>query len=234
MRKLLPWIIGVDLLILAGIAVWFFAPAEKAYVVPEDFPALTPDEAGPEPAPSGSATEVATFGNGCFWCTEAVFQQYKGVLKVESGYTGGQVKNPTYKEVCTGGTGHAEVVQITFDPKVISFVNLLEVFWRSHDPTTLNRQGNDVGTQYRSAVFYHSERQRELAEKFKAKIDAARVLDKPVVTEITPAGEFYPAEAYHQDYFDNNTRAPYCRMIIRPKLDKLKSVLPGQLKNPGA
>ena len=194
--------------------------------VSENFPALGIDEA----ADAAGGPQLATFGNGCFWCTEAVFQQMKGVEKVVSGYTGGAVKNPTYRQVCDGTTGHAEVIQITFDPKVVSYAALLEVFWRTHDPTTRNRQGNDVGTQYRSAIFTHNERQRELAEAYKAKIDAAGVFSKPVVTEIVPAVEFYPAEDYHQNYFAENGRQPYCRAVIVPKIDKLKKVFADKLK----
>ena len=148
----------------------------EGFTVPENFPVLEPAEIGPEPSatPAGE-TELATFGSGCFWCTEAVFQQMKGVRKVQSGYSGGSVRHPTYEQVCTGTTGHAEVVQVTFDPKVISYPELLEVFWRSHDPTTLNRQGHDTGTQYRSVIFYHTKRQQELAERYKRKIDAAGI-----------------------------------------------------------
>jgi len=164
--------------------------------------------------------EKATFGNGCFWCTEAIFQNLKGVEKVESGYTGGKVKNPTYKEVCSGLTGHAEVIQITFDPKVISFEELLEVFWNTHDPTTLNRQGNDVGTQYRSAIFYHTEEQKDLAEKYKAQLDQSNTWSDPVVTEISSIGVFYPAEDYHQNYFKLNGSQPYCSFVVRPKVEK--------------
>ena len=164
--------------------------------------------------------EKATFGNGCFWCTEALFQNLKGVEKVESGYTGGKVKNPTYKEVCSGLTGHAEVIQITFDPKVISFEELLEVFWNTHDPTTLNRQGNDVGTQYRSAIFYHTEEQKDLAEKYKAQLDQSNTWSDPVVTEISSIGVFYPAEDYHQNYFKLNGSQPYCSFVVRPKVEK--------------
>lgn len=197
--------------------------------MPENFPALDPTEVGPEPAPAGE-TEVATFGSGCFWCTEAVFQQIKGVIKVESGYSGGHVKNPSYEAVCSGLTGHAEVVQVTFDPKQITFAELLEVFWRSHDPTTLNRQGNDRGTQYRSAVFYHSERQKALSERYKQKIDEAAVFRSPVVTEITPFEAFYPAEEDHQNFYRNNPRQGYCRAIIGPKVEKLKKVFADKLK----
>ena len=164
--------------------------------------------------------EKATFGNGCFWCTEAIFQNLKGVVKVESGYTGGKVKKPTYKEVCSGLTGHAEVIQITFDSKVISFEELLEVFWNTHDPTTLNRQGNDVGTQYRSAVFYHNDEQRELAEKYKVQLDQSDAWSDPIVTEISSIELYYPAEDYHQNYFKLNGNQPYCSFVIRPKVEK--------------
>lgn len=164
--------------------------------------------------------EKATFGNGCFWCTEAIFQNLKGVEKVESGYTGGKVKNPTYKEVCSGLTGHAEVIQITFDSNVISYTELLEVFWSTHDPTTLNRQGNDVGTQYRSAIFYHNDQQKELAEKYKVQLDLSNTWSDPVVTEISLIGVFYPAEDYHQNYFKLNGSQPYCSFVVRPKVEK--------------
>ncbi|MEN7547327.1 peptide-methionine (S)-S-oxide reductase MsrA [Rapidithrix thailandica] len=174
--------------------------------------------------------ELATFGAGCFWCVEAVFQNLKGVEKVESGYSGGHVKNPTYKEVCNGTTGHAEVCQLTYNPDVISFEELLEVFWQTHDPTTLNRQGNDVGTQYRSAVFYHNEEQKDLAEKYKKALNDENAFGKPVVTEVSPFDTFYKAEDYHQNYYDNNSFAPYCMMVIRPKLDKFKKVFKDKLK----
>ncbi|HMP03922.1 MAG TPA: peptide-methionine (S)-S-oxide reductase MsrA [Gemmatales bacterium] len=187
----------------------------------------TPKAAPPRPEVE---LEVATFGNGCFWCTEAVFQQLKGVVRVESGYSGGQVKNPTYKQVCTGLTGHAECIRIQFNPKVITYAELLEVFWQTHDPTTLNRQGADVGTQYRSVVFFHNDEQRRLAEGYKEKLDAAKVYRGPIVTEIVPAVEFYKAENYHQNYFKLNGRAPYCQMVIQPKIDKLKKVFADKLK----
>ena len=159
-----------------------------------------------------------------------MFQQLKGVSKVVSGYSGGQVPNPTYKQVCTGTTGHAEVIQVTFDPAVISYPELLEVFWRSHDPTTLNRQGNDVGPQYRSVIFTHSDRQKQLADIYKRKIEAAEVFSKPVVTEIVPFTAFYPAEAYHQNYYAENCQQPYCQDVIRPKVDKLRAVFRDKLK----
>lgn len=173
----------------------------------------------------------ATFGSGCFWCTEAVFQELKGVSAVQSGYTGGDVKDPTYEQVCTGTTGHAEVIQVTFDPEVISFKELLEVFWKLHDPTTLNRQGNDVGTQYRSAIFYHDDEQRKLAEEYKKKLDESGAFKAPIVTEITELGDFYPAEDYHQNYFRENPRQGYCAFVIRPKVDKVHEVFADKLKS---
>jgi len=174
--------------------------------------------------------KTATFGNGCFWCTEAVFQRLKGVKSVVSGYMGGQTKNPTYQEICTGQTGHAEVIQVTYDPKIISFAELLEVFWKTHDPTTLNRQGNDVGTQYRSVVFFHDSEQQKSAQEYKNKLDKAGAFSKPIVTEITSASTFYPAEDYHQNYFNLNGKQPYCSYVIQPKLDKFKEVFKDKLK----
>jgi peptide-methionine (S)-S-oxide reductase len=192
----------------------------------------TPDSVEIETSAQASAneTEKATFGSGCFWCAEALFQQLKGVQTVISGYSGGSVENPTYKEICTGMTGHAEVIQVTFDPKIVSYQELLEVFWRTHDPTTLNRQGNDVGTQYRSVIFYHTDRQRQLAERYREKIDAAHVFSKPLLTEIALFTIFYPAEDYHQNYYFNHAQQPYCRSIIGPKLDKLRNVFQDKLK----
>jgi peptide-methionine (S)-S-oxide reductase len=170
------------------------------------------------PAPSTNLAK-ATIGGGCFWCTEAVFETEPGVKSVVSGYAGGQVKNPTYDQVCDGTTGHAEVIQVEFDPAVVPYERILELFWEAHDPTTLNRQGADVGTQYRSIILVHDEAQRAAAEKSKAA--AAADFAKPIVTEIAPMGDFYPAEAYHQDYFRRNGSAPYCRAVIAPKLKKL-------------
>lgn len=164
--------------------------------------------------------EKATLGGGCFWCTEAVFQSLPGVITVISGYAGGTRVNPTYKEICTGKTGHAEVVEITFDPAKISFEKLLNVFWKAHDPTTLNRQGADAGTQYRSVIFYHNQNQKISAEKSKS--EAQRQFTDPIVTEIKPLVHFYEAEEYHQDYFEKNPDAAYCRFVIKPKLEKLK------------
>lgn len=177
-----------------------------------------------------SHLDTATFGAGCFWCVEAVFQDLNGVHKVVSGYSGGKIKNPTYREVCSGLTGHAEVIQIHYDSSIISFDELLEVFWETHDPTTLNRQGADVGTQYRSAVFYHSEEQKRLAESYKQKLNEAKAFPNPVVTEITAFDAFYPAEEYHQDYYNNNQEYGYCRIVIKPKIDKVKKVFGDKLK----
>jgi peptide-methionine (S)-S-oxide reductase len=172
----------------------------------------------------------ATFGGGCFWCTEAVYAQIKGVKKVTSGYIGGSVPNPTYKDVCTGLTGHAEAVDIEYDPSQVTYQQLLEVFFSTHDPTTKNRQGADVGTQYRSGVFYHDDEQKRIAEEVIAKLDQARAFPRPIVTEVTKATTFYPAEDYHQDYFANNQAQPYCRAIVAPKVDKVRKVFKDLVK----
>ena len=164
---------------------------------------------------------TATFAGGCFWCTEAVFKRLRGVSSVLPGYTGGSVPDPTYDQVCSGRTGHAEAVQVEFDPSVITYADLLHVFFKLHDPTTLNRQGADVGTQYRSAIFYHDEEQRQTAERVKAEVDASKEYDDPVVTEITPASEYYPAEDYHMDFYNQNRGNGYCRVVIDPKVAKL-------------
>ena len=174
--------------------------------------------------------DTATFGAGCYWCTEAQFQQLKGVETVESGFSGGNVDNPTYKQVCNGNTGHAEVCNITYDPSVITFDELLAAFWTCHDPTTLNRQGNDVGTQYRSAIFYHNEEQREKAEDYKKKLNDENVFGKPVVTQIAPFKAFYKAEDYHQNYYNENGDQPYCSFVVRPKLEKFRKVFKDKLK----
>jgi len=174
-------------------------------------------------------TETVTLAGGCFWCLEAVFQQLCGVETAVSGYIGGNLENPTYQEVCSGKTGHAEAVQICFDPQVISFAELLEVFWQIHDPTTLNRQGADVGSQYRSAIFVHDEQQRLIAESSRKQAEADHIWPGPIVTEINEAGTFYPAERYHQDYYSTNAMQPYCRMVIDPKLRKLKKLFADRL-----
>jgi methionine-S-sulfoxide reductase len=178
--------------------------------------------------------EKATFAAGCFWCVEAVFQDVRGVERVISGYTGGEKTNPTYEEVSSGMTGHAEALQIAFDPKIVPYKDLLEIFWHTHDPTTLNRQGPDVGTQYRSAIFYHSEEQRKTAEETKHEIDAEGVWSLPIVTEIVPFTVFYQAEDYHQNYFKNNPDQMYCQLTINPKVRKFRIAYRAKLKNPEA
>ena len=175
--------------------------------------------------------ETATFGAGCFWCVEAVYLELNGVMKVTSGYAGGEKDNPTYEAVCSGETGHAEVCQIEYDPNKISYTELLEVFWSVHDPTTLNRQGADVGTQYRSVIYYHSEEQKKLAEHYKTELNKSGSYNKPVVTEIAPYTKFYSAEKYHQDYYNNNKNQPYCSMVITPKVEKFKKVFKDKLKH---
>lgn len=174
--------------------------------------------------------QKATFGMGCFWCSEALFQRLDGVLSVRSGYEGGVVANPSYEDVCSGTTGHAEVIEVTYDPVKIKYDELLEVFWKSHDPTTLNRQGADVGTQYRSVVFYHNDEQKQIAENYKKELNKTKAFGKPVVTEITKAQTFYVAEKYHQDYFNKNASQPYCRLVILPKMEKLEKVFKAKLK----
>jgi peptide-methionine (S)-S-oxide reductase len=174
--------------------------------------------------------EVATLGAGCFWCVEAVYDQLKGVISVESGYSGGHTVNPTYKEVCTGETGHAEVCHITFDPKIITFGDILTVFWSIHDPTTLNRQGADVGTQYRSVIYYHNEKQKEIAERQIELITNQKLYNDPIVTEITKFSLFFQAEDYHQEYFTNNPNQPYCRMVVGPKVEKFEKLFKDKLK----
>ena len=176
------------------------------------------------------STELATLAGGCFWCLEAVYKELRGVSRVVSGYAGGHVESPTYREVCDGTTGHAEVVQITFDPSAVSYKELLEVFFTIHDPTTLNRQGADVGTQYRSAVFYHTPEQRETAEQVIAEMSAARVWDSPIVTEVAPLDKFYPAEDYHQNYFEKNPTQPYCSAVVAPKVSKFRKLFLDRLK----
>ncbi len=178
----------------------------------------------------GLKTDTATFGTGCFWCTEAIFQQLEGVLKVSSGYSGGHVVNPTYEQVCEKNTGHAEVVQIVYDPAKITFDELLEVFWQTHDPTTLNRQGNDVGPQYRSVIFYHDNEQKQRAEHYKNELDKSGAWNDKIVTAIEPYKNFYIAENYHQNYYNNNGSQPYCYFVIRPKLEKFEKVFKDKIK----
>jgi len=199
--------------------------------------AQSPQESGTEatgrdrnPQQDPEDVEKATFGSGCFWCTEAVFQQLKGVQSVVSGYSGGKTKNPTYQDISTGTTGHAEVIQVTYDPRLVSYPELLEVFWKTHDPTTLNRQGADEGTQYRSVIFYHNPTQQKLAQEYFQKLDASGAYKSPLVTEIASFQEFYPGEAYHQNYFRNNPRNPYCSTVIKHKVAKFKAVFKDKLK----
>lgn len=177
------------------------------------------------------AIEIATLGAGCFWCVEAVFQDLKGVLKVLPGYTGGETTNPSYNDICTGSTGHAEVAQIEFDNDEIDFAEILEVFWLTHDPTTLNRQGNDIGTQYRSAIFYHSEQQKKIAEASKKEMSVRAIYDTSIVTEIIELGKFYVAEDYHHNYFKNNANQAYCQAVVNPKVLKFRKLFADKLKN---
>lgn len=179
---------------------------------------------------SENKTEIATLAGGCFWCLEAVYDDLRGVLSVESGYAGGNVPDPSYEQVCAGTTGHAEVVQVTFDPQAVSFKEVLEVFFTIHDPTTLNRQGADIGTQYRSAIFYHSPEQKEIAEQTIAELEAAGVWDSKIVTEVAPLSEYFPAEDYHQDYFQKNPNQPYCRVVVAPKVSKFRNKYLEKLK----
>jgi peptide-methionine (S)-S-oxide reductase len=194
--------------------------------------------AQPDPFPSSNdirkmttqKLDTVTFGAGCFWCVEALFERLNGVHSVVSGFSGGYVKNPSYREVCKGTTGHAEVCQIVYDPTVISFVELLEVYWKTHDPTTLNRQGADVGTQYRSVIFYHNGQQKEAAEEMRTKLNLAGIWHDPILTEIVPFESFYKAEDYHQEYYSHNSSQPYCSAVITPKLDKFRKVFADKLK----
>lgn len=179
---------------------------------------------------SNKQIEVTTLGAGCFWCVEAIFKRIDGVINVESGYSGGMVKNPTYRDVCTGNTGHAEVIQITFNPTKISFAQLLEIFFKTHDPTTLNRQGADIGTQYRSIILYHSEEQRLIAEDVIRKLNGAGIWNDPIVTQVEPFIVFFKAENYHQDYYANNTKQPYCQMVINPKIEKFERIFKEYIK----
>lgn len=183
---------------------------------------------------SANGLKTATLGTGCFWCTEAVFQQLKGVANVTSGYSGGKTPNPDYKSVCSGNTGHAECLQIKFDPSVISFAELLEVFWATHDPTTLNRQGNDIGTQYRSVIFYHDDEQKQVAENYIRQLTESRTFTRPIVTTLEPAAEFFPAEDYHNNYYKLNSTAPYCQFVVKPKVEKFMKAFSNKIISLGA
>ncbi len=212
----------IKILVTAAMLFTFFTSCART-------PDKTPEFMDTSPI-KGSNTDTAVFGGGCFWCVEAIYVELKGVISVTSGYAGGNTEKPSYREVCSGTTGHAEVVQIIYDPSVISFDKLLEVFWTVHDPTQLNRQGADVGTQYRSVIFYANNSQRELAESYKEKLNKENTFEKPVVTEISPLKAFYKAEDYHQDYYANNGNAPYCSIVIAPKVEKFRKVFGHILK----
>jgi peptide-methionine (S)-S-oxide reductase len=202
--------------------------ASKTKPTPPRFPKKTTmTQTTPLPHPTPAQTEIATLGGGCFWCIEPIYQDLKGVLKVESGYTGGRTLNPTYRDICSGTTGHAEVIQVTFDPAIISYGDILRIFFGVHDPTTLNRQGNDSGTQYRSVIYYHSPAQKTVAEEVKQA--AQEVWDDPIVTEISPLGPYYKAEAYHQNYFKDNPNQPYCSIVIAPKVRKFRQMMAASL-----
>ena len=175
-------------------------------------------------------SDTVTFGTGCFWCTEAIFQDVEGVISVESGYSGGHVANPNYEQVSSGSSGHAECLNIVFDPAKVTYDELLEIFWQTHDPTTLNRQGNDIGTQYRSVIFYHNQQQKEVAEKYKKELDKSGAYDKPIITTLEPFTRFYRAENYHQNYYNENGSQPYCQFVIRPKVEKFRKVFKDKLK----
>lgn len=203
------------------------AQTKKEQAIPDKAEKITTDKAKHS---MEAGLDTATLGAGCFWCVEAVFQRLNGVKSVSSGYSGGTIKNPSYREVCMGVTGHAEVAQIVYDPKVVSFAEILEVFWKTHDPTTLNQQGADRGTQYRSAIFYHSEEQKQLAEKYKSELDKSGAYPAPIVTEISAFTVFYPAEDYHQNYYNQNGGESYCRYVIQPKVEKFEKVFKDKLK----
>jgi peptide-methionine (S)-S-oxide reductase len=229
MRNLLLGIGLVTLVAATGAILWAAGVLDRdrpAGPFFRDTPAASPH------VPLRDGQELATFGGGCFWCTEALYQNVKGVESVVSGYSGGTVKNPTYEQVCSHTTGHAEVIQIAFDPKVVSYADLLDVFFETHDPTTPNRQGHDVGPQYRSVIFYHSEEQRAAAEAARKKLDDSGRYSSPAVTEIAPFSAFYPAEDYHQNFYQTNSRHPYCRQVIGPKLEKFEKTFKDRLPSP--
>ncbi len=215
---------------IAGIIITLLLSAACGRASSSDKPVSNNKEAARKPMEARSELKKATFAGGCFWCTEAIFQRLSGVEKVVPGYSGGHVDNPTYEQVCTGSTGHAESIQISYDPAKVSYDQLLEVFWKTHDPTTRNRQGNDLGPQYRSVIFYHDAEQKNLAEAYKAKLESEHIWDKPVVTEIVPFTKFWPAENYHQNYYNNNLTKGYCTLVITPKIEKFKKIFKDRLK----
>jgi peptide-methionine (S)-S-oxide reductase len=219
MRAISFWCLAAIVIVGTFYLAFVFAGSPDMPKTPDQNSSAPPTE----PQSTDSAKlETATFASGCFWCSEAVFQQLRGVKSVVSGYSGGLAENPTYEQVCSGTTGYAEAIQVTFDPATISYSDLLQVFWQTHDPTTLNRQGNDVGTQYRSAVFYHNDQQRKEAEEYKQQLDAAKTFSGPIVTEITSFTNFIPAEKYHQEYYQQNPNQGYCQYVIRPKVEKFR------------
>lgn len=207
-----------------------YAIASYDGMLPKD-PSHSMKEVEKKPMDAKAEFKLATFGSGCFWCSQAIFQRLNGVEKVVAGYSGGRVDNPTYDQVCTGTTGHAESIQITYDPSKISYDDLLEVFWKTHDPTTKDRQGNDIGPQYRSVIFYHDEEQKKLAETYKSRLDAEHIWNHPIVTEIVSFTKFWPAEAYHQDYYNNNPSKGYCSLVITPKIEKFKKIFKDRMKS---
>jgi peptide-methionine (S)-S-oxide reductase len=217
-------------LLSGGIVLLMLLSIGCGRVSSSDSPVPENKESAKRPMNTKPEYKLATFAGGCFWCTEAVFQRLKGVGKVVSGYSGGHVDNPTYEQVCAGSTGHAESIQISYDPALVSFDQLLEVFWKTHDPTTKNRQGNDFGPQYRSVIFYHDAEQEKLAEAYKSKLGAEHIWDKPIVTEIVPFTKFWPAENYHQNYYNNNLTQGYCTLVITPKIEKFKKIFKDRLK----
>jgi peptide-methionine (S)-S-oxide reductase len=237
MRSVKSWSVFVAVLLALFVAVYLGAkPASQEQRQEQEATSVKPEPPTKtlEPETPPEELAMATFGGGCFWCTEAVFLQLKGVQSVVSGYSGGTVKNPTYEQVCTGTTGHAEAIQIKYDPKSVSYEELLEVFWKTHDPTTKDQQGNDHGPQYRSVIFYHNDEQKALAEHYKQKLDASGIFPAPIVTEVVPFTVFYRAEDYHQNYYALNSGRSYCRAIIAPKLDKMKKVFSDKLKSTAA
>jgi peptide-methionine (S)-S-oxide reductase len=215
MNKRLPWVVAAAAAVVVGVVITFVFRSSTTEQVTQE-----PEETMAE-VRKNAHTQLATLGGGCFWCTEAVYELTDGIHAVTSGYAGGTVENPTYEQVVTGRTGHAEVIQIEYDPETIRYEEILDLFWRAHDPTTLNRQGADVGTQYRSIILYHDDEQKRIAEQSKKEAEESGYYDDPIVTEIEPLNAFYPAEEYHQDYYEKNPYAGYCSIVIRPKLEKL-------------
>lgn len=227
-RSPAPWTAGLLLILLAAAGCGTNASSREGASVGNA--SGSPQKESPKTMAGKTDWKLATFGNGCFWCTEAIFTRLRGVETVMPGYSGGHVDNPTYEQVCAGTTGHAEAIQITYDPAEISYDELLEVFWKTHDPTTKNRQGNDIGPQYRSVIFYHDAGQKKLAEAYKARLDAEKIWDRAIVTEIAAFSKFWPAEDYHRNYYENNPSKGYCALVITPKIEKFKKIFKDRLK----